>query len=42
MSNDKPSAKTESFTLALDTWAVFLALALALAVHFNLLRNVPW
>jgi hypothetical protein len=35
----RPAAR---FTLALDTWAVLLALALALAVRFDLLKKVPW
>jgi hypothetical protein len=30
------------FGLALDTWAVLLALALALAVRFDLFKKVPW
>ena len=29
-------------TLALDTWAVLLALALAAAVRFHLLQKVSW
>ncbi|HSZ62623.1 MAG TPA: hypothetical protein VK828_12550 [Terriglobales bacterium] len=28
--------------LSLDTWAVIAALVLALAVRFDLLKNVPW
>jgi len=28
--------------LSLDTWAVIIALALALAVRFDVLKNVPW
>jgi len=28
--------------LSLDTWAVIIALVLALAVRFDLLKNVPW
>jgi hypothetical protein len=30
------------FLLSLDTWAVIVALVLALAVRFDILRNVPW
>jgi hypothetical protein len=28
--------------LSLDTWAVAIALILALAVKFGILKNVPW
>jgi hypothetical protein len=28
--------------LSLDTWAVIVALVLALAVRFDILKNVPW
>jgi hypothetical protein len=28
--------------LSLDTWAVVIALILALAVKFGILKNVPW
>lgn len=38
----KTPASARSFTLALDTWAVLLALALALAVRFDLIKKVPW
>jgi hypothetical protein len=30
------------FKLSLDTWAVILALALALAVRANVFSKVPW
>jgi hypothetical protein len=33
---------TRFIALSLDTWAVLAALALALAVKFNLLSGVPW
>jgi hypothetical protein len=38
------STKTdgEGFKLSLDTWAVILALALALAVRANLFNKIPW
>jgi hypothetical protein len=39
---DKSPLPSARFTLALDTWAVLLALALALAVRFDLLKKVPW
>jgi len=42
MSTEKPAASTTSFTLALDTWAVLLALALALVVRLNVFSKVPW
>lgn len=28
--------------LSLDTWAVLLALAAAVLVHFGVIKNVPW
>jgi hypothetical protein len=39
---DKSSRPGTRLTLAVDTWAVLLALALALAVRFGLLHRVPW
>jgi hypothetical protein len=36
-----PSTKKETL-LSLDTWAVIVALALALAVKSDILKNVPW
>ncbi|MGA8151975.1 MAG: hypothetical protein WB952_13565 [Terriglobales bacterium] len=39
-STSEPSKKGSS--LSLDTWAVFVALVLALAVKFNILKSVPW
>jgi len=41
MSTEKLSAKS-GFKLSLDTWAVVLALALALAVRLDLLKKIPW
>jgi hypothetical protein len=32
----------QNHSLSLDTWAVIIALALALAVKFDVLKNVPW
>lgn len=29
-------------SLSLDVWAVIVALVLALAVRFDILKNVPW
>jgi hypothetical protein len=38
----RDSAKREDFRLSLDGWAVLLALALAAAVRFHLIKAVPW
>jgi hypothetical protein len=32
----------KGFKLSLDTWAVILALALALAVRANVFSKIPW
>jgi hypothetical protein len=44
MSTDKSTAtpSSRSAALSLDTWAVIAALLLALAVRFDILKNVPW
>lgn len=42
MSDQASSRNSKSFTLALDTWAVILALVLALAVRVDLLKKIPW
>jgi hypothetical protein len=44
MSMDKPAAtsSSKSASLSLDTWAVIAALVLALAVRFDILKNVSW
>jgi hypothetical protein len=44
MSTDKSTATSpnRSASLSLDTWAVIAALALALAVRFDILKNVSW
>jgi hypothetical protein len=43
MSPDKSNnTKSDGFRLSLDTWAVLLALALAAAVRFHILKAVPW
>jgi hypothetical protein len=34
--------KVAGFKLALDTWAVILALALALAVRVGVFHKIPW
>jgi len=34
--------KRDGFRLSLDTWAVLVALALAAAVRFHILKAVPW
>jgi hypothetical protein len=36
------SSNRKGFKLALDTWAVILALALALAVRVGVFQKVPW
>ena len=41
-SSSDSSSNNKSFMLAVDTWAVIVALALALAVRFNLISKVPW
>ena len=44
MAKDK-SANTPSrnnTALSLDVWAVIVALVLALAVRFDIIKNVPW
>jgi hypothetical protein len=44
MSTDKstPTPSQNSPLLSLDTWAVIAALVLALAVRFDILKNVSW
>jgi hypothetical protein len=44
MSTDKSTATPapKSAPLSLDTWAVIAALLLALAVRFDILKNVSW
>jgi len=37
-----PASSSKSFALSLDTWAVILALALALAVRFDIFKKIPW
>jgi hypothetical protein len=37
-----PGKTRTRFRLSPDGWAVMLALALALAVRFGLLKHVPW
>jgi hypothetical protein len=41
MPPETPSVKNTP-GLSLDSWAVFLALALALLVRFDLLKKIPW
>lgn len=33
---------TKGSALSLDSWAVIVALIIALAVKFSILKNVPW
>ena len=43
MSTDKSATPSNrSSSLSLDTWAVIAALLLALAVRFDILKNVSW
>ncbi|MGA2979637.1 MAG: hypothetical protein ABSD76_08605 [Terriglobales bacterium] len=43
MSTDtSPTVPSKSNSLSLDTLAVIVALVLALAVRFDIFRNVPW
>lgn len=44
MSTEKSATTPPSMSnsLSLDAWAVIVALALALAVRFDILANVPW
>ncbi|MGB6384172.1 MAG: hypothetical protein WBD25_16230 [Terriglobales bacterium] len=45
MATDKSttvSPDTGSSWLSLDVWAVIVALILALAVRFDIFKNVPW
>jgi hypothetical protein len=41
MPTETPSVK-QAPGLSLDSWAVFLALVLALIVKFDLLKKIPW
>jgi hypothetical protein len=41
MPTETPSVK-KATGLSLDSWAVFLALALALIVKLDLLKKIPW
>ncbi|HLX84570.1 MAG TPA: hypothetical protein VKR59_11780 [Terriglobales bacterium] len=42
MATDKSSNAAKGLSLSLDTWAVIVALLLALAVKFSILKSVPW
>lgn len=42
MSSETPDNKRERFRLSLDGWAVLIALLLAAAVRFHILKLVPW
>jgi hypothetical protein len=39
---EAPSRSEKRFQLTLDTWAVILALGLALIVRLNLFQKIPW
>ena len=42
MATETESKKPQGPLLSLDTWAVIVALVLALAVRFDILKKVPW
>jgi hypothetical protein len=44
MLTNAPTTNTSrrASSLSLDTWAVIVALGLALAVRFDIFKNVPW
>ena len=42
MSTETSSGSARNFRLSLDTWAVIVALALAIAVRFGAFTKVPW
>lgn len=44
MTTDMRSINTggKGSSISLDTWAVIIAFLLALAVKFDILRNIPW
>jgi hypothetical protein len=35
-------SKRDGFRLSVDGWAVLVALILAVAVRFHILKSVPW
>jgi hypothetical protein len=39
---DNSTASSKTYSLSLDTWAVIVALLLAVAVRLDLVKNVPW
>jgi len=39
---DKSTVSSKTSTLSLDTWAVIVALLLALAVKIGVFKTVPW
>jgi hypothetical protein len=42
MSTDTRTTPNKAPLLSLDTWAVIVAIALAMAVRFDIFKNVPW
>jgi len=42
MSTTDNSTSSSNHALSLDTWAVIVALLVALAVRLDVLKNVPW
>jgi hypothetical protein len=41
-SNKSATTSSKGSSLSLDTWAVIAALLLALALRFDIIKNVPW
>ena len=42
MPTDRSTKLRKGVWLSVDEWAVIVALVLALAVKFDVLKNVPW
>jgi hypothetical protein len=42
MSSNVSSTVSKRLKLSLDSWAVLLALAAALAVRLGVLKHIPW
>lgn len=42
MSTTGNSTSSKTHSLSLDTWAVIVALLVALAVRLDIFKNVPW
>ena len=42
MSRPSPAKQFSLDIVSKDTWAVFLALAAALLIHFGIVKTIPW